>query len=54
MIGMGTTIFLVNPQTFGGGSSAFSTKSILLDGVDERVNVGTGVTGDLVNVSSIP
>ena len=40
MIGMGTTIFLVNPQTFGGGSSFTNEKSLLFDGVDEYVTVG--------------
>lgn len=39
MIGVGTTIFLVNPQTFGGGSSFANDYSLLFDGVDEYVNV---------------
>lgn len=38
MIGMGTTIFLVNPQTFG-GSSFTNEKSLLFDGVDEYVTM---------------
>lgn len=38
---MATTIFLVNPQTFGGGGSSFTNeKSLLFDGVDEYMNVG--------------
>ena len=40
MIGVGTTIFLVNPQTFG-GTPYTNEKSILLDGFDEYVNCGT-------------
>jgi len=39
MIGVGTTIFLINPQTFG-GSSFTNEKSLLFDGVDEYVNCG--------------
>ena len=37
---MATTIFLVNPQTFGGGSSFTNEKSLLFDGVDEYVTYG--------------
>jgi hypothetical protein len=49
MIGMGTTIFLVNPTTFG-GSSFTNEKSLLFDGVDEYVSVST--VSELSNVSS--
>lgn len=49
MIGVGTTIFLVRPQTFGG--SAFTNeKSLLFDGVDEYVSVSNVLA--LKNVSA--
>lgn len=47
---MATTIFLIRPETYPVPPSFTNTKSLLFDGVDERVEVGS--ISELLNVAS--